>query len=357
VPRLNFFKEKILQEVADFQAKLLVGTETMAKLRDISLCPTPRNLVASLEGVTLYRYSGKGLEQGGEPVLIIYALVNRPDMMDLEKGRSLVESLLSRGFDVYLVDWGYPSDNDSCLGLDDYVDRYIDYFVDKIRDLLRSKKINILGVCQGGTFSVCYAALYPEKVKRLITTITPIDFDTEFDVLAHLTRHVDINLLVDGDLNIHGDFLNTVFLSLKPYRLLQQKYVRFIESIDDFDASATFIRMEKWIFDSPSVAGKVFQEFSSAFYQKNSLFLGKLVLSGGIIDTQKLTMPILNIYAGNDHLVPPASSQALRDIVPVGKYTEHEMRGGHIGIYVSTKSDSSVAAVLSEWLDGAGQIS
>ncbi|MDG2302677.1 MAG: class III poly(R)-hydroxyalkanoic acid synthase subunit PhaC [Gammaproteobacteria bacterium] len=354
MPRLNFSKELVMLEVADFQSRLLASSEVMHKLRDVSLCPTPRSSVASLEGVTLYRYLG---DQDGEQILIVYALVNRPDMIDLESGRSLVESLLARGFDVYLIDWGYPSDSDYSLSLDDYVGGYIDYFVDIIRDGLGSEKINILGVCQGGTFSVCYAALNPEKVKRLITTITPINFETQFDSISHLFRNVDINLLMDGHINMHGDFLNAIFLSLKPYRLLQQKYVHFLENIDDFDASATFFRMEKWIFDSPSVAAKVFQEFSVEFYQKNSLFLGNLVINGHKVDTQKLTMPILNIYAANDHLVPPASSQGLRSIVPSENYTEREMPGGHIGIYVSTRAKTSVAGILAEWLTELGEAS
>ena len=347
MPRLNFSKELVMREVADFKSRLLASSEVMHKLRDVSLCPTPRNSIASLEGVTLYRYLG---EQRGEPILIVYALVNRPDMIDLESGRSLVESLLARGFDVYLIDWGYPSDSDCSLSLDDYVGRYIDYFVDVIRDSLGSEKINVLGVCQGGTFSVCYAALNPEKVKRLITTITPVNFDTQFDSVSHLFRNIDINSLMYAHINMHGDFLNAIFLSLKPYRLLQQKYVRFLQNIDDLDASATFFRMEKWIFDSPSVAAKVFEEFSVEFYQKNSLFLGNLIINGRRVDTQKLTMPILNIYAANDHLVPPISSQGLRSIVPAENYTEREMPGGHIGIYVSTQAKTSVAGILAEWL-------
>jgi polyhydroxyalkanoate synthase len=352
MPRLNFSKELVMREVADFQSRLLASSEVRHKLRDVSLCPTPRSSIASLEGVTLYRYLG---EQRGEPILIVYALVNRPDMIDLEIGRSVVESLLARGFDVYLIDWGYPSDSDYSLSLDDYIGRYIDYFVDVIRDGLGSEKINVLGVCQGGTFSVCYAALNPEKVKRLITTITPINFHTQFDSISHLFRNININLMMGVHINMHGDFLNAIFLSLKPYRLLQQKYVRFLENIDDFDASATFFRMEKWIFDSPSVAAKVFQEFSVEFYQKNSLFLGNLVINGHRVDTQKLTMPVLNIYAANDHLVPPASSQGLRSIVPAENYTEREMPGGHIGIYVSTQAKTSVAGILAEWLAEPGE--
>jgi hypothetical protein len=59
-------------------------------------------------------------------VLICYALVNRPYMVDLQEDRSLVRGLLERGLDVFLIDWGYPDGADRFLELDDYVNGYLD---------------------------------------------------------------------------------------------------------------------------------------------------------------------------------------------------------------------------------------
>ena len=54
--------------------------------------------------------------------------------------------------------------------------------------------IDVIGLCQGGTFAVCYASLFPEKVSSLITTATPIDFHSEKDRLSALIRHVDLKV-------------------------------------------------------------------------------------------------------------------------------------------------------------------
>ena len=52
-----------------------------------------------------------------EPILICFALVNRPYILDLQGDRSVVRQLLDRGFDVYLIDWGTPTDADRTLRL------------------------------------------------------------------------------------------------------------------------------------------------------------------------------------------------------------------------------------------------
>jgi hypothetical protein len=39
--------------------------------------------------------------------------------------------------------------------------------------------VNVLGICQGGTFSIVYSALFPEKIKNLILMINllPANYD------------------------------------------------------------------------------------------------------------------------------------------------------------------------------------
>jgi polyhydroxyalkanoate synthase subunit PhaC len=75
--------------------------------------------------LTLYRYRPIGRPRGGAPLLIVYALVNRPYMMDLQEDRSLIRGLLAEGLDVYLIDWGYPDGADRFTTLADYIDGYL----------------------------------------------------------------------------------------------------------------------------------------------------------------------------------------------------------------------------------------
>lgn len=347
--RIELDPAAVESELAQFQRRLADGLGVLRRLGEVRPGASPRAALMQIEGVTLYRY-GEPDREAGTPILVVYALVNRPEMADLEHGRSLIGALLARGYDVYLVDWGYPGGAERTLGLADYIERYLDACVDHLCARLDRTALPLLGICQGGTFSACYAALHPEKVSHLVTTVTPIDFHTPDDLLSHLVRGIDIDALVAAHGNLSGDLLNALFLSLKPFRLMQQKYLRFLEQIDQRDATATFLRMEQWIFDSPALPAQVAREFARDFYQGNRLVTGGLGIAGRELSLRALTMPLLNIYARNDHLVPPASSRALRELVASTDYTEHEIAGGHIGIYVSVKAEHSVPALVDGWL-------
>ena len=87
---------------------------------DAVLGASERDAVWTHRGVTLCRYRSTE-RQYPVPLLLVFALINRPAIFDLRPGHSLVEYLLSEGFDVFLLDWGYPDEEDADTGLDDYV--------------------------------------------------------------------------------------------------------------------------------------------------------------------------------------------------------------------------------------------
>ena len=343
--------DEILHEVNQFNAKLAQGINTLAEIGDIEVGVSRKTPVYQEDKMVLYRFEPRVKKTNPVPLLIVYALVNRPYMADLQDGRSMVQGLLNAGLDVYLIDWGYPDSADRYLTLDDYINGYIDRCVDLICKKHKLKKINILGICQGGTFSLCYTSLHPEKVKNLITTVTPVDFHTKDDLLSKMVRNVDIDLLVDTLGNIPGELLNMIYLSLKPFRLVGQKYMDLVNLLDDKEQAKNFMRMEKWIFDSPDQAGEAFREFTRQFYQDNGLVKGTVKIGNQIVDLGNITVPLLNIYAASDHLVPPDSSKALQGCVGSKDYTELEFPGGHIGIYVSNKAQKMIPPTVGKWLD------
>jgi polyhydroxyalkanoate synthase len=280
----------------------------------------------------------------------VYALVNRPYMTDLQENRSMIRGLLDAGMDVYLIDWGYPDRADRFLTLDDYINGYLDRCVDKIRKILDQDKINLLGICQGGTFSLCYSASHQEKIKNLITMVTPVDFRTPDNMLTRSIEHVDIDRLVDTLGNVPGELLNWTFLNLKPFQLMGQKYVDMLDVVEDEKSARNFMQMEKWIFDSPDQAGEAFRQFVKDFFQQNKLVEGGLRIGDREIDLKNIKTPVLNVYATQDHLVPPDASRALKDHVGADDYEELTFDGGHIGIYVSGKSQKTIPPAIGEWL-------
>jgi len=364
---LPFLTQMTLEEAAneylEISKKMLQGIDNLSRLRedDIVVGVTPKEVVYQEDKITLYHFQPKVEQPFQIPMLIVYALVNRPFMVDLQEGRSLVANLLKLGLDVYLIDWGYPTRADRWLTLDDYLNGYINNCVDFLRKRHNLDKINLLGVCQGGTFSVCYSSLYPEKVKNLIVMVAPIDFNMPNSLLNMRggcslgAEALDVDLMVDALGNIPGDFLNLEFLMLKPLQLGYQKYLDFQGIMDSEDKILNFMRMEKWIFDSPDQAGETYRQFMKDFYQENKLIKGEVIIGNKQVKLENVTMPILNLYADKDHLVPPASSLALKNYIASQDYTEKSFPVGHIGMYVSGKVQQDLPPTIADWLKGRGE--
>ena len=134
----ELFLERSRSQIGQYLAFRLGQKRTeylFSRLReeDLQVGVTPKEEIYREDNVVLYRYTPMVERPFPIPVLIVYALVNRPYMVDLQEDRSLVRNLLKLGIDVYLIDWGYPSRGDCWLTLDDYINGYLNNCVDNVR--------------------------------------------------------------------------------------------------------------------------------------------------------------------------------------------------------------------------------
>ncbi len=348
--------EQLMEEITETNRKVLKGMEILMNISDIDVAPTAKDLVYEEDKMRLFHYKPLTKKLCPVPLLITYALVNRQYMMDLQQDRSLIRNLLEHGQDIYIIDWGYPGPGDLYLTMEDYINGYLNNAVDIVRERSKLDKINLLGVCQGGTFSVIYAALHPEKIRNLIVMVAPVDFDTDEGLLHIWARDLPIDKMVDTLGVIPGDIMNIGFLMLKPFQLILDKYVGLMDNLDNKETVENFVRMEKWIFDSPGQAGEAIRQFVNDLYKNNLLIKNKLKIGDQVVDLKKIDMPLLNVFAEQDHLVPPSSSKPLNDAVSSTDKSVFSLRGGHIGIYVSAQSQKEMAPTIAEWLMTRSQL-
>jgi polyhydroxyalkanoate synthase len=351
-------------EVADVienNRKAMRMLDVFLKVTEFSVGTTPSEVVYTEDDMKLLHYIPLVKKPYPVPVLIVYALVNRYYILDLQPDKSVVRKLLEDGLDVYIIDWGYPSGVDRYLTIDDYVNGYLDNAVEKVKELSGAERISLFGVCQGGTFSVMYSSLHPEKIRNLATMVTPVDFDTEDGLLHVWAKSLDADKIVDAYGIVPGNLLNTGFLLTDPFRVLIDKYVGLFEKIesnsDDEEGERenqetvkNFLRMEKWIFDSPDQAGEAYRQFIKDCYQKNLLIKNEMMLNGKRIDLKNITMPLLNVMGEYDHLVPIAASKPLNDAVASTDKEIMVFPTGHIGMFVSGKSQREICPKISSWL-------
>lgn len=346
----TFDPQVAMRELVDFSSKFAAGIPALQAASGVEIGCSDKEAVFRDDKITLYRYKPIAKPAGVTPLLISYALVNRPYMMDLQSDRSLIRRLLEQGLDIYLIDWGYPNGADRFLDLDDYINGFLHNCVQHVLDEHKLESTNVLGVCQGGTFSLCYTALHPERVKNLVTMVTPVDFRTPENLLSKWAQDMDVDAVVDSGGNVSGEMLNVAYVSLMPFRLMQQKYVGLVDILKDPRQVENFMRMEKWIFDSPDQSGDAFRQFTKWFFQENRLVKGTVELGGRKVDLKKITQPVLNVYGRQDHLVPPSASIPMERYIGSKDYTAFEMDVGHIGMYVSGKSQKQLPETIAQWL-------
>ena len=336
---------------SDLDRKLEQAARLLGGELDCEVATTPAREVFREDNMRLmhYRPTTESERLHATPVLITYALINRHIMLDLEPGRSFIQGLLDRGLDVYLIDWGYPNGADRYLDLDDYINHYLDRAVEWIRTATRSLRINLMGICMGGTFSVIYSALHPGKIKNLITFATPFDCDIKDGILFLWAKKLDVDLAVDTLGNIPGDLMNVLYLLAVPVATMD-KYIRFAQRLDEPRFVQTFLRMEKWIYDSPDMAGEMFRQYIRDIFQANLLFKNRLQVGGRHVDLNRITCPVLNIFGKKDYLVPPSSPRPLCEAVGSTDTTTLDLDLGHIGMFVGRNSQKTVCPAVAEWI-------
>jgi len=341
---------RVAGDTAKFYDQVRKAKEVLLSPLETDIATTPYDVVWEEDRVKLKHYRPTTEPSLKTPLFIIYAQVNRETMLDLQPGRSVVETFLAAGLDIYMLDWWYPTRKDRYLTLDDHVNGYINDAVDFILEKHGIDQLNIMAICQGGTMSVMYAALHPEKIKNLVLTVTPTNFDHDAGLLNVWARSLDPDKLVESYGNIPGDIMNLGFLLLNPARLMIDKYVGLLENIHSKDFVENFVRMERWIFDSPDLPGETFREFIQWLFRENRLIKNELVLGGKKVDLKNITMPVLNIYGKYDHLVPPAACD--QTISKIGSTDKEDLclDTGHIGIYVSSKTQRQFGPKIIRWL-------
>ncbi|MFB6151066.1 MAG: class III poly(R)-hydroxyalkanoic acid synthase subunit PhaC [Haloarculaceae archaeon] len=339
------------------------ATETSAELPEaietvgtVDVGQTPSEVVYEENKLELlhYRPEQAGIEPEethDTPILIVYALINRPYILDLQPDRSVVRRLLEGGHDVYLIDWNEPSRLDRHLTLDDYVNRYIDNCVDVVRERSGKDAINLLGYCMGGTMSAMYAALHAEKVNALGLMAAGLCFENTGGVLEQWgsEEYYDPEEVTDTFGNVPASFLDVGFALMDPVDNYVSKYIRFAENLENEEFVENFARMEKWIGDGIDVAGETYDQFLRDLYQENKLYRNELSLDGEHVDVGNIDMPLIQIIGEYDHLIPADASKPFNEVVGSDDVTTIEYATGHIGLSVSSSSHEEVWPRVSEW--------
>jgi polyhydroxyalkanoate synthase subunit PhaC len=342
----------LLAEQQRLWRRLLSAPSVLQLARETRVGTTPADVVLTEGTHKLLHYRRETPASYAEPVLFCYALVNRPYILDLQPDKSVVRQYLKRGFEVYLIDWGVPTDADQGLTLEHYVCGFLQRAAAFVRAREESSKLHLLGYCMGGTMAALMSALRPEPVKTLTLLAAPIDFGGGGALLDLWTdpRHFDVDAMIDAYGNCPAWFLQTCFLFMNPIGNLIEKNLSFYEQMDDPRSMTNYFALESWINDNIPVAGEAFRVFVKDLYQRNRLVKGDFRLDGERVDLGRISCPLLLLTAKNDHLVAPASTEGIRSCVGTRDVESMEIGAGHVGLVVSGRAHQTFWPAATRWL-------
>jgi len=313
-----------------------------------------RDVIWTHRGTTLYRYRSSRREYP-VPLLLVFALINRPDIFDLRPGASLIEYLLDEGFDVFLVDWGSPAEEDAEMGLDEYVCDELHW---AIRETLRAggaDELTLMGWCIGATLCAMYCGLdrdrEPNPVRNLALLTMPVDGrgstyaawvgnpDFDLDAVAEQWR-----VLPGGAI----DFANKL---LKPVTNFLTTYRRLWQGIQDGESRReTYQPMAKWVADNPAFPGRAWSQWIRMMYRDGTLVAGNVRLRGRRVDLDRIDQNLLVVTAGADHIAPRPGTMPVFELVSSEDVTHMDRPGGHIGLVAGSAARKEIWPEIAGWL-------
>lgn len=330
---------------------LLEYSNIQLTMADAAVGTTPKEVVWTYRKTTLYRYRSDRRVHP-VPVLLTFALINRPDIFDLRPGNSFVEFLLDEGFDVFLLDWGYADEEDADTGLDDYALEYLPRAIRQMRRASGADEVTLVGWCIGAALTGMYLAVTPEApVRNWVPLTMPFDAsNTTYETLLG-NDEMDVGWLTQYADYVPGSWVDTVNKLLKPVPNLVGTPLRLFRQVQDGTADkASYQSMAKWVGDNPNFPMRAFSQWVTWVYRENRLPTGRLRIRGRRVDFSTIKHSTLVVTATRDHIAPRSGTMPLLNVLP-GPDVEHlDGDGGHIGLMAGSRARGDIWPQIRDWL-------
>ena len=350
-PKPAAVAQRLRSEVDRLLQRGLKGIEYLGSPAPV-VGTTPKTLLLRRGTLGLYHYKPQQREIYRTPILLVMATTNKAYIFDLAPGQSLVEFLLQRGYDVYVMDWNAPTAEERGLRIEDYVLDFIPDCIARVQQQSGEDEVTLVGYCFGGVLSLLYAALHDgAALRNLVCFTTPLDFSkmTLFRALAD-PRRFDIDKLCDKLDVVPSDLIIAGFDALRPAGRIAGQ-VRLWDNMWNDDYVKGYRMMERWGAETLPLASEYFRQIVKQLMQGNALHEGTLQIGGKTVDLKRIKLPLLHVIAQYDHIVPPACAQPLMQRVRSRDKQEVMLPGGHVSLVAGPNAVKRLWPTLDRWLE------
>lgn len=338
--------------------KIVGNVQTFNRLltTDAKIAQTPKQQVWALNKAKLFRYIPvvPAEQRKKLPLLMVFAIMNRPYVLDLRPGHSFVEYMLRKGYDLYLLDWGAPGPEDKELTFDDYTLEYLPRAIRKLKSVSGCEEFSLLGWCLGALITTLYAALRPDDgLKNLVLLTAPLDFtDKTAGGFIRWTSSPSFNpdRVVDAFGNVPGEMIDYGAKVLKPVENFIGNYLKLWDNVDNPKVVEAWHAMNTWVRDNIPMAGGAYRQLINDFFKGNRLLEGTLRMRGERVDLARLSANVLNVIAEADHITPPCQSEGVMTRIGSTDKELYRVNGGHIGIMAGSGAEKHTWPHIEGWL-------
>ena len=347
-----------LEDLARLPGHMIETANILLTTDDAVIGATPKDVVWTHRKTTLYRYRSSR-RRHPVPVLLVFALINRPDIFDLRPGHSFVEYLLGEGFDVFLVDWGVPGDEDDDMGLENYVCDELHWAIRETRRAAGSEELSLVGWCIGATLCAMYGALHPDgPVRNMVLLTMPVDTCDSLYTTWVGRDSFDVDQIADTYPAVPGSSIDWANKLMKPVTNHWTTQRRLFDTVRAGTANRTaYQSMAKWVGDNPPFPSKAFREWITWMYKENRLVAGTLRLRDRTVDLGNIRQAVMVVTAGADHIAPRHTTMPFFELISSEDVAHEDRPGGHIGLMAGSKARGEIWPDIAEWLAARSAVS
>ena len=351
LPMIPTALESELRQIEENARTLLRVSTSRARVAQ-----TPKQVIWTLNKARLYRYIPvvPAEQRHKVPLLLVFALMNRPYILDLRPGNSFIEYMVKQGYDVYLLDWGAPGPEDKGLKFDDYVLDYLTRAMRKLKAVSGSDEFSMLGWCIGAILATIYAALRPDDgLKNLLLLTAPLDFTDKTAggfVRWVNDQYFDPDKIIEAFGNVPGEMIDYGAKALKPVENYIGSYLTLWDNLDNPRIVESWHAMNTWVTDLIPMAGATYKQLIQELYRENRLIEGRMIIRGERVDLSRIRANLLNVIALADHISPPCQSESIMTKVSSKDQLLLKVKGGHIGMMAGSGALKYTWPHIDSWL-------
>jgi poly(3-hydroxybutyrate) depolymerase len=311
---------------------------------------TPNTVLLELHTLRLREFGSR--DAAGVPTLVVAPYAGHSAAIaDYHDGQSLVQTLMAAGLSRVLVtDW-----KSATLDMKDYdIDNYLAEFNVCVDEA--GGRVNLVGLCQGGWMSAMYAARYPHRVPSLVLAGSPIDTHAGDGPLKRMVEGSPPGfyeeLVALGGGLMRGRVMLRGWKNMHPDEQYLEKYVRLYERIDDPDYVSKTEAFSAWYENPVDLPGRWYLQAINELFKENRLAEGRFVGLGRRLSLRDIRCPLYLLAGDADDITPREQVFAAEKLcgTPVADVTKAVVAGGHIGLFMGSKTLQTVWPQIGKWI-------